>query len=144
MTNMQTLIETYYTNEQGYHPFFIKDHWQVAQLNYLPEHSYDNISRLDLHEQTDEIFVLTKGQAILIAASIETDRITYECVHMKIGVTYNIPPMVWHNIAMQEDAEMIIVEKNNTHLGDFIYHPLNDEQRNELRECIYQCQNIIN
>lgn len=137
---MEALIETYYTSQDGYHPFFIQDHWQVAQLNYLAEHSYDAIARLDLHEHTDEIFVLTKGSAVLIAALIENDNIQFECLPMKIGVTYNIRRMVWHNIAMKEDAQMIIVEKSNTHLNDFIYHPLNDEQRVELRDRIYQCQ----
>ena len=34
------LIETYHTKENGYHPFFIREHWQVAQLNYLPYLSF--------------------------------------------------------------------------------------------------------
>ena len=44
------LIERYYTNENGYHPFFVREHWQVAQLNYLPVYSYTMIERLDLHQ----------------------------------------------------------------------------------------------
>ena len=132
------LIENYYTNENGYHPFFIRDHWQVAQLNYLPAYSYTSIERLDLHEHTDEIFVLTKGTAVLIAAAIENERVSFECIRMQQGVTYNIPVNTWHNIAMDEDAEVIIVEKSNTHLGDCLYYPLSETSKSELKNQILQ------
>lgn len=136
------IIETYYTKENGYHPFFIREHWQVAQLNYLPNHSFTSIERLDLHEHTDEIFVLTKGKAVLIAASIENNNISgFECILMQQGVTYSIPVNTWHNIAMDEDAEMIIIEKSNTHLGDCLYFSLTEEDKEKLKQQILQLVN---
>lgn len=135
------LIETFYTKENGYHPFFIREHWQVAQLNYLPTHTYTTIERLDLHEHTDEIFVLTKGKAVLIAASIENNEVSFECILMQAGVTYNIPVNTWHNIAMGEDAEIIIIEKSNTHIGDCIYFSLSETDKNKLKNEIFQLIN---
>ena len=32
------MIEAYYCKEKGYHPFLIRDGWQVAQLNYVEKH----------------------------------------------------------------------------------------------------------
>jgi len=135
------LIEPYYTNENGYHPFFIREHWQVAQLNYLPILSFTTIDRLDMHRQTDEIFVLTKGNAVLIAAAIENDRVDFECIRMQHGVTYNIPVNTWHNIAMDHDTEIIIIEKSNTHLGDCLYHPLAETDKDKLKNQILQLVN---
>ncbi|MCU7552237.1 hypothetical protein OCK74_24170 [Chitinophagaceae bacterium LB-8] len=132
------LIETYYAKENGYHPFFIREHWQVAQLNYLPWLSFTTIERLEQHQQTDEIFVLTKGRAVLIAASMENSMVNFECILMKPGVTYNIPVNAWHSIAMDEDAEIIIVEKSNTHLGDVIYYPLSEMDKNKLKNQILE------
>ncbi|WP_290712428.1 hypothetical protein [Flavihumibacter sp. CACIAM 22H1] len=136
---MDKLIETYYTAEQGYHPFLITKDWQVAQLNFMPEQSFSNIVKLDLHAQTDEVFVLTKGLAVLIAGVLAGERISFHCIKMQVGVTYNIPANTWHNIAMDTAAQVIIAEKSNTHLGDFIYHPLSASQIIELQEKIKDC-----
>lgn len=133
---MSNLIEKYYTEENGYHPFFIREQWQVAQLNYLPSLGFTSIEQVERHELTDEIFVLTKGQAVLIGATIEQEQVSFECVLMEQGVTYNIPVNCWHMIAMSEDAQVIIVEKNNTHLGDVFYYPLSNEDKQLLKSTI--------
>lgn len=130
------LIETYYHEGPGYNPFFIRDNWQVAQLNFMPEQGLDSIVKMDMHLQTDEVFVLTKGTAVLIGAVIENDAFSFQLIKMKIGVTYNIPSKLWHNIAMDSDAEIIIVEKSNTHLGDFIYRELSDKEKEYLKKAI--------
>jgi mannose-6-phosphate isomerase-like protein (cupin superfamily) len=138
------LIETYYTKENGYHPFFIRKHWQVAQLNYLPALSFETIERLDLHQHTDEIFVLTKGTAVLIAAVIQYSWVNFKCILMQPGVIYNIPINTWHNIAMDKNAEIMIVEKSNTHLGDCLYYPLTQPDKDKLKDQILQLVNGSN
>jgi hypothetical protein len=130
------LIETYTHSEEGYNPFFIRDNWQVAQLNYMPAQDLKGITKMDMHLLTDEVFVLTKGTAVLIAAAERENGFSFQCIRMRPGVTYNIPVKVWHNIAMDKDASVIIVEKSNTHLGDFTGKPLSEEERVELNRCI--------
>lgn len=137
----QQFIEIYYHNGEGYNPFFIKDNWQVAQLNYLPILDFTNIDKLEKHEQTDEIFILFKGTAILIAADVQETDIGYQCINMKQGITYNIPTNRWHAIAMSKDAEIIIVEKSNTHLNDVFYKALSADEKSELEK---QIQNSLN
>lgn len=131
------MIESYKIKENGYHPFLIREGWQVAQLNYMPEQHIDNIKRLDVHHLTDEVFILLKGYAILIAANINGDRITFELELMKPNITYNIPKGTWHNIAMNEGCETIIVEKSNTHVSDFEHFELDKEHRDEMRNKVY-------
>ena len=135
------LIETYYTKENGYHPFFIREHWQVAQLNFMTRLSFISIDRLDLHQHTDEIFVLTRGKAVLIAGFIGNNQVHFECVLMNPGVPYNIPVNTWHTIAMDENAQVIITEKSNTHLGDCLYYNLTDTDRGRLKNKILQLVN---
>lgn len=135
---MNNLIEKYYKQEHGYHPFFIREQWQVAQLNYLPSLCFTCIEQVERHALTDEIFVLTKGQAVLIGATIEQDQVSFECVQMEQGVTYNIPVNCWHAIAMGEDAQVIIVEKNNTHLGDVFYYTLSNQDKQLLKNTIME------
>ena len=134
-----SLIETYTHNSEGYNPFFIQVGWQVAQLNYSEEYNINNIFRVDVHYKTDEIFILTKGSAILISAKIKDDEIEFEPIRMQIGIVYNIPKNVWHNIAMKENAEVIIVEKDNTHLNDFEFYNLRDDQKERLIKSVKEC-----
>lgn len=130
------LIEIYYHEGIGYNPFIIRDGWQVAQLNYMPEQGLHAISKMDMHLQTDEIFVLSKGTAVLIGAEIVNEEFNFQLIKMKTGVTYNVPVNLWHNIAMDLDAEVIIIEKSNTHLGDFVYRDLSQMETERLRAAI--------
>lgn len=126
------MIETYSDVSQGYHPFLIRENFQVAQLNYLPKHGLDDIDQIEVHKQTDEVFILFEGRAVLIAANIEGESFSYEMISMKKGVTYNIPAGIWHNIAMDKDAQMIIVENANTHLHDCTFIDLSKTQQADL------------
>jgi mannose-6-phosphate isomerase-like protein (cupin superfamily) len=134
------LIEIYRHNGEGYDPFFIRDHWQVAQLNYMREQGLTAIEKMDKHLLTDEVFVLLRGMAVLIAAEESSHGFHFQCMPMKPGITYNIPANVWHNIAMDEQAEVIIIEKSGTHLGDFIYKPLSDAEKLALNARIRDVQ----
>ncbi|WP_316838202.1 hypothetical protein [Pedobacter nutrimenti] len=126
------IIETYHHKGGGYNPFFIKDNWQVAQLNYMPELGFRSIEKLEKHMETDEIFILTKGIALLIIGLETATELQFQLTKMEPGVTYNVPVNAWHNIAMSTDAEVIIVEKSNTHLGDFIYRHLDKTEQENL------------
>ena len=130
------LIEEYRHSEEGYKPYLIGPKWQVAQLNYMPELAPDAIKKVDIHHQTDETFLLMAGQAVLIAAEIQQNRVAFEITNMKQGVLYNIPKGCWHNIALSLDAEVSITEDANTHLGDYEFHYLNEKEQKELYELI--------
>ena len=131
---MKQLIEEYTHDGIGYNPFLIRNNWQVAQLNHVAGQGFKDIEKIDIHLHTDEVFILLKGQAILIAVDKNEDRLSFQLVNMKEGVTYNIPKMTWHNIAMSADAQVIIIEDANTHLGDFDYYYMNEEQKNVMYE----------
>ncbi len=129
---MKTQIETYRAEEGGYHPFLIREGWQVAQLNYMSAQEVQNIDKLEAHHQTDEVFVLLTGNAVLITAGSTMDEPDFILQSMRSGVTYNIPKGTWHNIAMQPGSEVLIVEKSGTHLHDVEYAPLAEKKRAAL------------
>lgn len=128
---MQGMIETYEHKGEGYNPFLIRDGWQVAQLNHMEAQDLGGIRKIDMHLQTDEVFFLVKGRAVLIVAR-DDGKLQFDCAKMKPGITYNIPVRTWHNIAMDKDASVIIVEKNGTHLGDFVFRELTAKERQAL------------
>lgn len=136
------LIEQYQISDNGYHPFLIRDGWQVAQLNYMPEQEIGNIVKLDIHHLTDEVFILLNGKAVLIGAEINGNDVNFEVELMKPNITYNIPVGTWHNIAMSTDCEIIIIEKSDTHIADFEFFPLSDEKKNEMEILVKNCVDL--
>ncbi len=138
------IIEQYTVDSNGYHPFLIRDGWQVAQLNYMPEQEIDNIKKMDVHYLTDEVFILLKGEGVLIGADIKNGNVEFETELLKPNITYNIPANAWHNIAMKKGCEIIIVEKSNTHVSDFEFFQLNEAQQNLLKIKVNNCFNEKN
>ena len=135
--NMQAkLIETYSHKKEGYNPFLIRKGWQVAQLNYIPEQGLNSILKIEVHPNTDEALILLTGTAVLIAAARLAHNISYEMTNMEQGIVYNIPKGTWHNIAMKEDTQVIIIENDNTHQNDFGYYYLDEEQKTALYQQI--------
>jgi len=120
------MIEKYIHKEEGYNPFLIKEGFQVAKLNYLPTHGLDDIVDVEVHKETDEVFVLLKGAGVLVEAEID-NKVKLSYTKMEEGIVYNVPKGVWHNIAMSRDAEIIIVEKDNTHQKDVEHFSLTPE-----------------
>lgn len=138
-----SLIEKYEIKKEGYHPLLIRDGWQVAQLNADSNQKAENIKKLDIHNHTDEVFVLTKGKAVLITAGLIDNEPIFELELMKPGITYNVPVKTWHNIALQKGSEVIIVEKENTHLSDFECFDLSKEKQNELIDKVNELYNKV-
>lgn len=133
------MVEEFTINEEGYHPFVIRKGWQLAKLNYTKEQHISQITRLDVHLETDELFVAIAGKAVLIAAEIVDNKVEFEIEPMKIDQIYNIPQGVWHNIAMEEGSEVFIAEKANTHISDFEHFPLDAGQIEELQVLVRAC-----
>src|SRR5690606_40933106 len=106
----------------------------VAKLNHLPGHGYDEIDKMECHNRTDEVFILLRGQAALITAPPPPAANTFSVTTMVPSTFYNVPAGCWHNIALSSDAELVIVEKDNTHVTDVSYHYLDAEARQTLKD----------
>ncbi|BFP42515.1 hypothetical protein FGF1_33600 [Flavobacteriaceae bacterium GF1] len=127
------MIETFNIMEKGYHPFLIREGWQLAQLNFMEEQHIDRIAKLDVHLKTDEVFVALEGDAVLIAAILVNGEPEFELELMEHNKLYNVPKNTWHNIAMREGSQVLIAEKADTHLSDFEFYQLTQHKRMELK-----------
>jgi len=135
------LIESYKHDGEGYDPCLITPGWQAAFLNYAEAESLEQIVKLDIHYLTDEAFVLMEGHSVLIAAGIKDGVINYDLVDMQPCVIYNIPRNTWHKIAMQKGSKVCIIEKDNTHLGDFEFYDLSPAQQKDLQDAVHKLLN---
>ena len=130
-------METFNYTEENYNPVLITEKWQVAYLNSCPEYELKAIKKVDVHENTDEAFILLEGRAVLIAAEVSSiDKTEFDLIDMVPGTTYNIPSGMWHNIVLLENTRVLIVENAYTHLYDFKFHYFSDQQTRNLHKQI--------
>jgi len=131
MTEQWLDIKTY--TEIGYKPLIDFNCWRVAYLNYIDELDPEYINRLEKHLETDEVFVLLKGEGVLfIGAGNETQpEITpHKMAPCKL---YNVKKGAWHNIVLSKDATILLVENKDTGEGNSSYYELTDSQRKFIK-----------
>lgn len=128
-------IETFQTLEDGYWLCVQTPKWQVAVLNFSEEQSIEIVNKVEVHHNTDEVFLLKNGMAALIAVDIEEGKAhNWQCVAMQNGVVYNVLRDVWHTIVMSEDTTVFITENSGTHKHDVAYYSLSLEEQATLRQ----------
>lgn len=99
----------------GYQKLFSFQSWRIAVLNYIDELEIENISYVEMHQNTDEAFVLLEGTCLLIFAKVEERQITgYETVKLEKNKVYRIPKGIYHTHTLSSDAKLLIVEEEDT------------------------------
>jgi mannose-6-phosphate isomerase-like protein (cupin superfamily) len=121
-------LEIFNWTGQGYQPLVFSHDWQAALLNWEPIFDLDNVGEVERHTQTDEVFVLLNGQAVLF--TIGADGL--QVVDMQPGVIYNVSCASWHNLISTRDARWLIVENRDTHLNDCEFRPLTSPEKADL------------
>lgn len=114
----------------GYMPLVLTTYWQLAQLNYAPEQNAEVLNTLDQHDFTDETFTLIQGRALLITYDRETEECTL--TPLRKGSTYNVPAMMWHNIAMEKSSVVMITEGRDAHLKGCTTIPMPESVREAM------------
>ncbi|MBE7046685.1 MAG: cupin domain-containing protein [Ruminococcaceae bacterium] len=91
--------------------------WRVAYLNHADTFVEENFEKIERHNETDEVFVLLKGSAVLIIGE-ELNR-----VEMEPHKIYNVPKGVWHHIFTKEGTSVLIIENEDTgdKNSDYLY-----------------------
>ena len=107
--------DTYEFNGIGYSKLFHHQNWRVAVLNYIEELEVENISYVECHALTDEVFVLLKGSFKLFFAEVVNNQIIqFNVLSLEPNKVYKIPMGIYHAHTLSKDAQVLIVEEENT------------------------------
>jgi ureidoglycolate hydrolase len=130
----EKILEVREHSGEGYKPLVDYGSWRVAILRFqdrmLPEHQ----SSMERHLETDEVFVLTKGNALIILGGSEPQVGALTLRTMEIGKIYNIRKNAWHTLSISREASVVIVENQNTSKDNSEYAQLSQEQREWIQE----------
>jgi ureidoglycolate hydrolase len=114
---------------EGFQPLVYFGTWRVAVLNYIEDLHPAKIDKLERHPETDEVFVLTRGQGILFLSDGEPQVANLYPQVMEVGKIYNVKPSTWHTIVLSRDASVLIVENGDTCEDNSEYVSLKKEHR---------------
>jgi len=119
---------------EGAFKCYINEKWAVAVKNYKPQSGINNMDCIERHGQTDELFVPTVGECILVIAEELDGKFTFKAEKLENGKIYNVKQGVWHNAIMNPDTKVILVEKPNTGLENTEIVTLNETDVISLRK----------
>jgi ureidoglycolate hydrolase len=130
----ESLLEIRQYNGEGYQPLIDFGAWRVAILRWLEGILPERIEYMECHTQTDEVFVLLEGQAVLIlGGNAEKVDGVYPQV-MEKRKLYNVKQDTWHTVLLSRDASVLIVENNDTGKDNTEYCTLTPEQKRRIVE----------
>lgn len=109
------MIEIKKCDNSGYNRVIEYGAWTVANLGYCDDTSIDKIDSFQKHYETDEVFILLKGNAYLILLDgdiFDVNKLKF--VKLLPNNVYNVKKGVYHQHVLSEDANLLIVENRNT------------------------------
>jgi hypothetical protein len=132
MTIPENLLEIHQYVDEGYKPLVDYGEWRVAILRYIDELLPENISKMQRHDETDEVFVLLEGRCILYLGEGEDQVTQIYAQDMAPLKLYNVKRSSWHTHTLSEGATVLIIENRNTTVQNSPEINLNPEQRFKL------------
>jgi len=113
----------------GFKPLILFKSWRVATLCYGEDLHPRHAGYLERHMETDEVFILMRGQATLMlgGAGASVDQI--EAVAMQPLQAYNVKLGAWHGVLMSRDAIIALVENVDTGQANSEYFNLTPAQK---------------
>jgi ureidoglycolate hydrolase len=111
--NKEFIDVTSYQGE-GYLPMVDFETWRVAILRYCEELEVQNLTNMQKHNETDEVFVLLEGNCTLFTGGKGDSIQEIDAVAMKPLQLYNVKQGVWHTHTLDHAATVLIVENRDT------------------------------
>jgi len=137
----ETLLEIREFTGIGYKPLIDFGTWRVAILRYIDELIPAEIARLERHNETDEVFVLLEGQAVLFLGEGGDTVTALHPLVMEPKKMYNVKRAAWHCVILSRDASILLVENRDTGTAaNTDYWTLAPEMRQLLAETAHKEQ----
>ena len=128
----ESLLEIREYTGEGYMPVIDYGAWRAAILNYAEELLPQNLTHMQRHDETDEVFVLLRGRCILFIGEGDERVTSIFAQDMEPFRMYNVKRSAWHTHTLSEDAMVLIVENRDTTVQNSPTYPLDKVQRKTL------------
>ena len=134
MSIPESLLEIREYAGVGYQPLIDYEAWRVAVLRFINELLPQNLTKMQRHNETDEVFVLLSGRCILFIGAGDEHVTAIHAQDMEPLKLYNVRRRAWHTHALSADATVLIVENRDTSSNNSTEITLDEAQRRKLVE----------
>ena len=101
-------------NGPSYKPVIQSDaDWMAAVMNGEKD-SWRMPERIEKHLNSDELFVLLAGKALMITGGYGEEPGKINVLRMKKNLLYNVKAGTWHATPMGKDGKFLIIERKDT------------------------------
>lgn len=94
----------------GFDTVFNNQNFKCAFITASKDYSFGAVSMMKKHENTDEIFVLLCGNAVMLTFENDKFKETRLCEKQ----AYNVTKGTWHYLAVSKDAMVFVAENSDT------------------------------
>ena len=136
MNAPEHLLEIRRHDGPSYQPLVHFEAWRVAMLNFSEDLLPHNLTRMQRHNQTDEVFVLLAGRCILFVGDGVETVTRLHAVELVPGQVYNVRRAVWHTHTLSADAKVLVVENRDTTYDNSPFTPLSTAQHQALQAMV--------
>ncbi len=99
-------------NGSGFDTIHTYDAWKVVFITYSEQYGeFEKANLVKRHTETDEVFVLLKGEARLYTQDADEPFLRTDLEKEKL---YCVKKNTWHHLYVSSDALLVVVENSNT------------------------------
>ena len=105
------MIKITQNSKAGFCPVVKNQNFLCAFITSSPMYAQGKIAEMKRHNDTDEVFVLLSGKALLFTR----DDIKEKCqvTEMSLGTAYTVNAGTWHYLAVTDDAKVFVTENGS-------------------------------
>ena len=102
------MVITKRTSMEGFEPIFHTPNFKCAFITLSPQYAFGKVKEMKRHNDSDEVFVLLSGKAVLLTR--EENSTEYTKTVLEYQTAYNVQQGTWHYLAVSEDALVFVAE----------------------------------
>ena len=96
--------------KRGFDAVVKNECFKCAFITHSPAYSFGEVREMKRHNETDEIFVLLCGSAVMLIC----ENGEFSEVALLPNTAYNVHAKTWHYLAVSEDALVFVTERADT------------------------------
>jgi len=104
------MLEIAMQTKEGFDTVFKTENFKCAYITADKQYAFGEVCEMKRHNKTDEIFVLLKGEAVML--TMEDGAFTE--TPLKENCAYSVKAGVWHYLGVSDDALLFVVENADT------------------------------
>lgn len=110
------MVITKRTSREGFEPIFDTPNFKCAFITLSPQYAFGKVKEMKRHNDSDEVFVLLSGSAVLLTR--EAGSTEYTKTPLEYQTAYNVKQSTWHYLAVSEDALVFVTESGSMKRGN--------------------------